>query len=125
MWNFIWHTCAETWHSRQQTISVYLSIYLSICLSMVLQSCAGPWPIFSFIMDTQSVGLLARGSARHKSTTYTAQHKHNKRIETSMPKVGFEPTIPAFERAKTVRAATVIGRQETLPCGNSVVSTEK
>jgi Na+-transporting methylmalonyl-CoA/oxaloacetate decarboxylase gamma subunit len=32
---------------------------------------------------------------------------------TSMPRVGFEPTIPAFERAKTVhaldRAATVIG----------------
>jgi hypothetical protein len=30
-----------------------------------------------------------------------------------MPQVGFEPTIPAFERAKTVhasdRAATVIG----------------
>jgi ribosomal protein L31E len=30
-----------------------------------------------------------------------------------MPKVGFEPTIPVFERAKTVqaldRAATVIG----------------
>jgi hypothetical protein len=30
-----------------------------------------------------------------------------------MPRVGFEPTIPAFERAKTVhaldRAATVIG----------------
>jgi hypothetical protein len=32
-----------------------------------------------------------------------------------MPRVGFEPTIPVFERAKTVhvldRAATVIGRQ--------------
>jgi hypothetical protein len=33
--------------------------------------------------------------------------------QTSMPRVGFEPTIPAFERAKTVyaldRVATVIG----------------
>jgi hypothetical protein len=33
--------------------------------------------------------------------------------QTSMPQVGFEPTIPVFERAKTVhvldRAATVIG----------------
>jgi hypothetical protein len=33
--------------------------------------------------------------------------------QTSMPRVGFEPTIPAFERAKTVhaldRAVTVIG----------------
>jgi hypothetical protein len=33
-----------------------------------------------------------------------------------MPRVGFESTIPAFERAKTVhaldRAATVIGRRQ-------------
>jgi hypothetical protein len=35
-----------------------------------------------------------------------------------MPRVGFEPTIPAFERAKTVhaldRAATVIGELQGL-----------
>jgi hypothetical protein len=34
-------------------------------------------------------------------------------IQTSMPRVGFEPTVPSLERAKTVhaldRAATVIG----------------
>jgi hypothetical protein len=38
----------------------------------------------------------------------------NKRIQTSMPRVGFESTIPVFEHAKTVhaldRAAIVIGR---------------
>jgi hypothetical protein len=37
----------------------------------------------------------------------------NKRTQTSMPRVGFEPTIPVFKRAKTVHAldcaATVIG----------------
>jgi hypothetical protein len=37
----------------------------------------------------------------------------NKRTQTSMPRVEFEPTIPVFERAKTVHAldcaATVIG----------------
>jgi hypothetical protein len=27
-----------------------------------------------------------------------------------MPRVGFEPTIPVFERAKTVYAATLIGK---------------
>jgi hypothetical protein len=41
--------------------------------------------------------------------TYT----QNKRTQTSMPRVGFEPTIPVFERAMTVQAldsaATVIG----------------
>jgi hypothetical protein len=40
-----------------------------------------------------------------------------KRIQTSMPWVGFEPTIPALERGKTVqaldRAATVIGDYKT------------
>jgi hypothetical protein len=49
------------------------------------------------------------GSARRKVATYT----QNKRTQTYMPEVGFEPTIPAFERAKRVhalaRAATVIG----------------
>jgi hypothetical protein len=43
---------------------------------------------------------------------HTGQHKHNKRTQTSMPRVGLEPTIPAFERTKTFRvlhrAATVI-----------------
>jgi hypothetical protein len=37
----------------------------------------------------------------------------NKRIQTYMPQVGFEHTIPVFERAKTVHildnTATVIG----------------
>jgi hypothetical protein len=44
----------------------------------------------------------------------TAQTQ-NKRTQTSMPQVGLEPTIPVFERAKTVhgsdRAATVTGSQ--------------
>jgi hypothetical protein len=39
----------------------------------------------------------------------------NKRTQTSMPRVVFEPTIPAFEREKTVhaldRAVAVIGIQ--------------
>jgi hypothetical protein len=48
--------------------------------------------------------------ARPLPTRTTTQ---NKRTQTSMPWVGFEPTIPVFKRAKTVRAldraATVIG----------------
>jgi hypothetical protein len=28
----------------------------------------------------------------------------NKRTQTTMPRVGFEPTIPVFERAKAVHA---------------------
>jgi hypothetical protein len=40
-----------------------------------------------------------------------------------MPRVGFEPTIPVFERAKTVHAvdcaATVIGFQSSLVVTNN------
>jgi hypothetical protein len=46
------------------------------------------------------------------STRRTTQTQ-NKRTQTSMPRVEFEPTTPVFERAKKVhvldRAATVIG----------------
>jgi hypothetical protein len=48
--------------------------------------------------------------ARHM---HTGQHKHRINAQTSMPQVGFKPTISVFERDKTVhasdRAATVIG----------------
>jgi hypothetical protein len=48
------------------------------------------------------------GSARRKVSTYTQNN-----TQTSMLRVGFEFTIPVFEKAKMVhalhRAATVIG----------------
>jgi hypothetical protein len=50
-----------------------------------------------------------------KAATYTGQHKQiqEKRGQTCMPRVGFEPTILVFERAKIFhvsdRVATVIG----------------
>jgi hypothetical protein len=65
-----------------------------------------------FFTYTQTVGLLGWGSSppQDRCLRRTTQ---NKRTQTSMPWVGFEPTTPVFERAKTVpasdRAATVIG----------------
>jgi hypothetical protein len=63
----------------------------------------------SFLIYTQSVGLLRKPLPTHR----TAQPQ-NKHTQTSMPRVAFEPTIPVFERTKTVhasdRAATVIHR---------------
>jgi hypothetical protein len=51
---------------------------------------------------------VARPIHAHRTT-----QTQDKRTQTSMPRVGFEHTIPAFERAKRVhdidRAATVIG----------------
>jgi hypothetical protein len=84
-------------------------------LSTALQSLVGPWLLFSFsifytVSRTPWTGdqPVARPLPAHKG-----QHKQNKRTQTSMPQVRFEPTIPVFVRAKTVpaldRAATVIG----------------
>jgi hypothetical protein len=47
--------------------------------------------------------------------THRTTQTQNKRTQMSMSRVGFEPTIPVFERAETVhaseRAATVIGTE--------------
>jgi hypothetical protein len=49
--------------------------------------------------------------------THTTTQTQNKRTQTSVTRVGFEPTNPVFEREKTVhaldRAATVIGYMPT------------
>jgi hypothetical protein len=83
-------------------------------LSMALQP-FGPWPLFQFL-NLYTVGRtpwtghhpFARPLPTHRTT-----QTQNKRTQTSIPWVGFEPTISVFERAKTVHAldctATVIG----------------
>jgi hypothetical protein len=61
---------------------------------------------------------LDGGSARRKAATYTQNNTKIKRTQTSMPRVGFEPTNPVFERAKTVdtlvRATTVIDAADNI-----------
>jgi flagellar biosynthesis/type III secretory pathway ATPase len=49
-----------------------------------------------------SVRLLGRVISSSQGHYLT--RKQNKHKQTSMPRVGFEPTIPGLERAKTVRA---------------------
>jgi hypothetical protein len=44
---------------------------------------------------------LELGSARRKAATKT----QNKRTQTTVPGVGFEPTVLVFERAKTVHTS--------------------
>jgi hypothetical protein len=68
---------------------------------------------FSFLTFTQPVSLLGRGiSPSQGRYLHAEQHKHIINAQISMAQVGFEPTIPVFERAKRVhalyRAATVI-----------------
>jgi hypothetical protein len=96
-------------------LSIYLPIYLSIYGSTALVDLGS---FFIFLISTQSVRLLGRGiSPSHSRYLHTEQHKQNKRTLTSMPRVGFEPTTPVFERAKTFYAldsiATAIGTRRT------------
>lgn len=57
--------------------------------------------------------LLGGSSACSKAATCTEQHKH-RRGHTSLPRVGFDITIPVFRTSKILRAldcaATVTGR---------------
>jgi hypothetical protein len=80
--------------------------------SAVLQTLAS----FSVSLIFHTVGRIPwtgdQPVTRLLSARRTTQTQ-NKHTQTSMPRVGFEPKIPAFERAKTVHvfdcAATVIG----------------
>jgi hypothetical protein len=79
----------------------------------------GPWPLFQFL-NLYIVGRtpwtgdqpVVRPLPTHRTT-----QTQNKRTQTPMSRVGYEPTIPGFERAKTVHAsdgaATVIGTKHT------------
>jgi hypothetical protein len=85
------------------SVSVCLSVFGSVALCWTLAA-------FSVFLSIHSrYNSLDGGSARRKAATNT----QNKRTHTTIPWMGFEPTIPAFERAKTVRALdralTVIG----------------
>jgi hypothetical protein len=84
---------------------------------MALQSFVGPWPLFQFL-NLYTVGRTSwtgdQPVARPLPTHRTTQTQ-NKSTQTFMPRVEFEPTIPLFERTKSVhawdRAATVMGFQ--------------
>jgi hypothetical protein len=88
-------------------LNQYISIYDSTALCWTLAA------FFSFLI-LHTVGrtpwtgdqTVARPLPTHRTT-----QTQNRRTQTSMPLVGFEPMNPVFERAKTVyasdRAATV------------------
>jgi hypothetical protein len=105
------------------SLSVCPSVSLSLCLCLTvsldiylwLYSPYGPWPVLHFL-NPRTAGRtpwtedqpVARPLPTHRTT-----QTQNIHTQTSMPRVVFEPTIPVFERVKTVhaldRAPTVIG----------------
>jgi hypothetical protein len=101
--------CISLLHSNRRFWLVY-----SCCSHLEHRTSVKRFVSLQFLNAKHSVGLLERvispSQGRHLTQT------QNRRKQTSMPRVRFEPTIPAFERAKTVhaldRAATVIGLLE-------------
>jgi hypothetical protein len=89
--------------------------YKTNYLSMALQAFVGPLSLCSFLI-LYTISRTPWTGDQPVATplpTHRTTQTQNKRTQTSIPWLGFEPTIPAFERAKTVhaldRAATVIG----------------
>jgi hypothetical protein len=81
---------------------------------MALQPFVVPWPLFQFL-DFYTVGSIPWTGDQPVTKplpAHTIVQTQNKHTQTSIPWVEFEPTIPAFEREKTVHAsdpaATVI-----------------
>jgi hypothetical protein len=91
-----------------------------VLFSMALPVHSGPRSLIQFRNHfSQTVGLLGRViSPSQGRYLNTGRHKHRINSythQTSLPWVGFEPTIPASERAKTVHA---LGRGHTKETGN-------
>jgi hypothetical protein len=102
-----------------------MAVFMNFFFRWLFRSIQGPGLLFSSVnIFTQTVGLLGwvisssqgldlnTGQSKNRINAYTHQ--------TPMPWVGFEPTIPASERAKTDhaldRAATVTGVLMNYPC---------
>jgi hypothetical protein len=104
---------------------IYLSIYLSIYL-WLYSPFLDLGRFFSFL-TFYTVGRTPwtgdQAVERPLPAHRTAQTQ-NKRTQTSMPWVGFEATIPVFDRAKTVHAlyraalySVALVRKKTIPTG--------
>jgi hypothetical protein len=84
----------------------YLSIFIHSCCSHLEHSASVKrFVSLQFVILSYSVTLLGRGiSPTQGRYLHRATQIQNKRRQTSMPWVGFESTIPVFERTKTVHA---------------------
>jgi hypothetical protein len=89
-------------------LSIYISIYLSIyscCSHLEHRTAVKRFVSLQFLNLRQSVGLLGRGiSPTQGRYLHRTTQTQNKRRQTSLLWVGFEPTIPAFEQEKTFHA---------------------
>jgi hypothetical protein len=89
----------------------FFSFFYSCCSQLKHRASVKRFVSLDFLNVFQSVALSRRGISPSQNRYLQTQ---NKRKHTSMPRGGFEPTIPVFERAKTFNAldhaATLIGQ---------------
>jgi hypothetical protein len=91
---------------------------------MALQPFVGPWPLIQFlnpytVAKTPWTGVMpvARPLPTHRTT-----QTQKKRTQTSMRRMGFDPTIPVFVQAKTVHA---LDRAATVISGGTPITNQK
>jgi hypothetical protein len=110
------------WYTNHFSVIGVLSIWrnssvvgwfvYSCCSHLDLRTSVKRFISLQFLNLRHSVGLLGRAISPSQGRYLT--RRPNKYRQTSMPRVGLEPTISAFERAKAVhavdRAATVIAQ---------------
>jgi hypothetical protein len=105
-----------------QSIDTVSSSSLSFFLSFFLYGSAALWTLAAFSVScscTQSVGLLWRGISPYQGRyLHMTTQTQNKRTQTSMPRLGYEPTIPVFERTKTAHA---LDRADTLTSSSNLL----
>jgi hypothetical protein len=95
---FCLHRLGKMWSHKVLLLILSLLLWL-------FRPLLGLGRLFS-LAYTQSVGLLVRGISLSQGLhLHTGQHKQNKRRQTSMYRVGLEPTTPVFEWTKTVHAS--------------------
>jgi hypothetical protein len=114
------HRCKTKQHQFADLVK-FSTFFFYLCLFSRLDLCS----FFSFLI-LYTVGCTPRtgdASVARPLPTHRTIQTQNKRTETSMSRVGFEPTTPVFERAKTFhafRAATVIGTFPPPPSSSSI-----
>jgi hypothetical protein len=100
--------CCSVQVQTVKSLFRYEYIRFFICI-LAVQLTVGPWPLFQFLSPIHRGRTPWIGDQPVAGSTYTQNNTNT--IQTSMHWVAFEPTIPSFERAKTVhvldRAAAV------------------
>jgi hypothetical protein len=93
-------TCSPTVNIISNLLQQSLPIYLW------LHSPCGPWPLLQFLnpYTVDSIPWTGDQPITRLLPTHRTTQTQNKRTETPMSRLGFNPMIPVFKRAKTVHA---------------------